>query len=337
MSDEFRRYRAIALGAWALAVIVGASPASPLSEPAPEPPIAAVLPEERRLTFPAIDAFSHLEPSDWELAPAGPEPLGTFQVKMSGPDFEAHVPVIASPRLIWLMDIGTEPPPDAAGNGQTISIRYREPGAAAPYQTTAESAELEGRIRTLVPLPIDLKTLGITHIEVAGTEAPVKGEAKPAEAKSAWPELLAITASLLEIFNAVVEMRKTRMGKAAKPEALNAKANYRKEGDAVVTNDASGSRQVVLSLDDIGRADDSAQRLIESLNESVQLHFRQYSDIYPLRGTSDDPAANAQIAARLDALERLFCIDLTRLRKFVESTGRALGGFEGVDAVCQGF
>lgn len=350
MSDESKRRHAIAAGVLALAVIVGAAPATLPSEPGPVAPIAMVLPEERQFAVPAVHAFENLQPADWQVVPAGPEPVGKFDVRMSGPDFEAHVPVFASPRLMWHLANWNPPASGDAKNAPDISLHYRDAGAAASYHATVNPAELEIHIQDLAGVPLDLKTLGITHIAVTGEDAPrtsvhaaaaqQKQETpeKPAgEKKSEAPELLAITASLLEIFNSLVEMRSRRKEKAPAAETASTKAAFPVEADAIITTGPSGTRQTVLTANDIQRSDSSAQNLIESLDQSVRIHFRQYSQLYPSRGLSEDPAVNAQVDARLDALERLFCIDLRRLQSFVASTGRELSGFVGVRAVCQGF
>jgi hypothetical protein len=357
MKDDSLIHRALAMGAAALAIFGGVG----LVASAPyQPPLysnVAITNSDEQRGQEVAAPISHFQLKE---VPAGTPPTETYCVQLSGPNFlkDVHVAVpvhLANPFTFGRPSVlpafvGTPLGPSATQEPR-MSISYQPREGDPLLRMSASAEELNGLVANWSINPVDVGATGVTDIKITparkftgsppiltfdrvpqekGT-ASHQGESAPDPAK-----ILDILASSLTIAAVVAEQVKKRHETKHIESPSTARTEYRVEDGVLVLADENGARETVLTSDDLAASHEDDKRLISTWAASIQTYFNLWTSIYPKRQSSPDPAINAQVEKRLDELQHCLCADLTRLKQFVEGTGRKLAGFHAVEAVCQG-
>jgi hypothetical protein len=333
MHEESIIHRVLVMGAIALAVLSGAN-AMAKYEPPPPPPISTVTVSTEQHSEQAAEPaslHSGSEPS------AGAAPGSKYYVKAIGPGFMHAFNVTIPNHLAGSIYMG---------GTRLVPAGSAEPGMLISYQATPEAPQIlvnanaehfRSQLSDWLKTPLDFGTRTVDRIEISPvpTLNPALAPKAP-ETKEHAPEapseshILDEFASSLSIAATAGEIIRKRL-KSKPEEASSPSVNQvRRDHDTVSWTPANGARQTVVTREDVERLDDPDKRLIAALCASIRKHFDAWAAAYPDRDASADAAAKA------GDLQHSLCADLTKLRGYIQKTGRQLTGFEAIEVVCQG-
>jgi len=243
------------------------------------------------------------------------------------------------------------------GNMKLAAPGSEQLGMAISYQATQDAphfvvyADAEYLKRTLdnwVKQPLDLGALPVDRIEITPVSGPTVGrtpiptlnpqpQQKPDESKQHSPEapisfhtILDEIASSLSIAATMGEYLRRRAKSEAREAPAQAVKQVRLDHDAVSWTTASGVEHTVITKAEVENSEETDRRLIMTLSASIRKHFNLCATLY----TDSDISVAA--ATRSDELQHSLCADFTKLKGYIERTGRALAGFEAIEVVCRG-
>jgi len=340
MHDDSLVHRALVMGAIALAFVGGAT-AFARFEPPPPPPVPTVIvPEEQSQQVAQPTTYRASEPA------AGAAPLENYLFTFSGPGFSKTCDVSIPNHLAGSIYLD-EAKLSAAGSQEPGMIISYQPTPEAPHIVlNADADHFKSKLGDWLKAPLDFSTLTVDRIEITparglpagGAPTPVltlapqtKTESKePApEAPISFHQILDELASTLSIAATAAEYIRRRGKSAGSETASKAVKQVRLDHDAVSWTAEDGVPHTVIAMPDLEKLDGTDRQLILTLMASIRRHFTLWTLVYPDRDLS--PAAVTQS----DELQRSLCGDLSRLKGYIEKTGRQLAGFEAIEVVCQ--
>jgi len=346
MHEDSIIHRALAMGAIALAVFSGANAIAQYEpSPPPPPPISTVMVSEEQhsqQTAQPASPYSANEPA------AGAAPGTKYFMKFTGPSFSKTVDVLIPNHLAGSIYMG---------GTRLVPSGSPEPGMLISYQATPEAPHIlvnadaehfRSQLGDWLKTPMDLGTLLVDRIEITPAAGPTAAKPpiltlnlppaqKAAETKEHAPEapigfhtLLDEIASSLSIAATAGEYIRKR--RKSKPDEASSPAvtQVRRDLDAVSWTPGNGAQQTVVTKEDVEHLDDADKGLILALTASIRKHFNLWVQAYPDRDSSADAAAKS------GELQHSLCADLTKLRGYIEKTGRQLTGFDAIEVVCKG-
>lgn len=79
----------------------------------------------------------------------------------------------------------------------------------------------------------------------------------------------------------------------------------------------SGIVQETITADDFTKLDLQSQQLIKALENSMQVQFNLWRQIYPQRDISPDPIVNAKVNTQLENIAQKMCDDLYKILAYL--------------------